>query len=194
MTREEKINMMRMASHAISGSYRRSYTVWKIGSWAFFWGCFIGLMLFAAYARADSLVILGGVQAPISGWTSDHEYKTAGIGLYRTYFEGNYVELEAGMIYQMYINGTSGSLLGMDLMLTTRSKLYIGFNAGFGLLHPRQIQDVGDKPCALTGRFGPILGYRLKTVAVELRIDHLSAFTAHDKGRNHLVIALKWRF
>jgi len=193
MTREEKIKMMRMASHAISGPYKKSSIAWRIGSWTMFWACFFALILFAAYARADSLVILGGTQAPISGWTSDHKYKTTGIGLYRTYFEGDHVELEAGLIYQMYLNGTSGSLLGLDLMLTTRGKLYAGFNAGFGLLSPRQFQDVGDQPCALGSRFGPIVGYQLSNCcSLEMRIDHLSAFTPHDKGRNHLVLGLKW--
>ena len=195
MNREEKIKMMRMASHAISGPYRRPHTVWKVGGWSVFWACFITLILFAAYARADSLVILGGTQAPISGWTNNHHYQTYGLGLYRTFHKGQHIELEAGLVYQCYVNGVTGNLLGMDLMLTTNGKLYGGFNAGFGLLSPRQFQDVGDKPCALGGRFGPIVGYQLSNrCSLEMRIDHLSAFTPHDKGRNHLVVGLKWSF
>jgi hypothetical protein len=195
MRKEEKIKTARMANHAMEDFYKKPSITWKICGWTVFWICFFMLALFAAYARADSLVILGGTQAPISGWTSDHEYKTAGIGLYRTYHEGDHIELEAGLVYQMYVDGTSGSLLGMDLMLTTTGRLYAGFNAGFGLLSPRQFQDVGDQPCALGGRFGPIAGYSLTdAIAIEIRIDHLSAFTPHDKGRNHLVVGLKWRF
>jgi len=195
MTKQEKIRMMRMASHSISDPYRRSSTAWKIGSWMMFWACFVALMLFAAYARADSLVILGGTQAPVSGWTNNHHYQAYGLGLYKTFHKGQYVELEAGVVYQRYVNGTTGNLLGMDLMLTTTGKLYGGFNAGFGWLHPRQFQDIGDQPCALGGRFGSLVGYRfLSSVAIEARVDHLSAFTPHDKGRNHLVIGLKWRF
>ena len=194
MRREDKIRMMRMASHAISGPYKRTSTAWRIGGWIMFWICFIAMMLFAAYARADSLVILGGVQAPISGWTNGHNYQTYGLGIYKTYYEDQHVELEAGIVYQCYVNGTTGNLLGMDLVLTTTGKLYTGLNAGFGWLHPRQFEDVGDVPCALGGRFGFLIGYRMDRTAVELRVDHLSAFTPHDKGRNHLVIALKWRF
>ena len=194
MRREDKIRMMRVASHSMDFPPRRSLAS-QVGGWLIFAFVLVVLLLFTAYARAGSLVVLGGIQAPVSGWTSNHDYQTFGLGLYKTIHKGRYIELEAGAVYQCYVNGTTGNLLGLDLVLTTTGRLYAGFNAGFGWLHPRQFQDVGDIPCALGGRFGPIVGFRLnRSVNAELRIDHLSAFTPHDKGRNHLVVVLKWRF
>jgi len=184
-----------MASHAIEGPYRRISMAWRVGGWIMFWICFLTLMLFATYARAESLTIFAGPQAPVKGWTSGHKYHTLGIGIYHSFYSSSKMELEAGLVYQQYMNGTTGRIFTMDLILTTQGRLYVGANAGFGIIHPRHFQDVGDVPCTLGGRFGPLVGYKVSAAtAVEMRIDHLSAFTAHDKGRNHIVIGLKWRF
>jgi len=187
-----------MASHAIDGPYKRSWTAWRILSWSIFWACFITLALFTTYARAESLTVFGGPQAPVEGWTSGHKYHTLGIGIYHTFYSSDKIELEAGLVYQQYMNGITGRTFAMDLMLTsiTRpTKAYIGFNAGFGYMWPQQFEDIGDIPCSLAGHFGPIVGYSLTNRAsIELRLDHLSAFTPKDKGRNHMVIGLKWRF
>jgi len=184
-----------MASQSMEMPTRKHPTLYDVGWWVVFAIVFVSLLLFAFYARAGSLVVLGGTQAPNDSWTSGHEYSTLGVGLYRSYYTNDYIEFEGGIVYQRYMNGTSGNFLGLDIMLTTTGTFYIGANAGFGLIHPRQFQDVGDIPCALGGRFGPLVGFNASdTLAIELRIDHLSAFTPHDKGRNHLVVALKWRF
>jgi len=53
MRQEDKMRMMRMASHAIEGPYRRISMAWRVGGWIMFWACFFALMLFATYARAE---------------------------------------------------------------------------------------------------------------------------------------------
>jgi len=144
--------------------------------------------------RGATLSVFGGPQAPVEGWTSGHKYKTVGISLHTTQYRDSHVEFETGLTYQKLQNGATADVFALDLRLTTRGTLFAGFNAGFGHMSKNQIVDVGDIPCHMVGHFGPAVGYWIsERTAIELRLDHVSAFTPHDKGRNHAVIGLRWR-
>jgi len=188
MNKEEKIRMMRMASHAISGPYEGTSVAWRIGGWVMFWICLIAILLFAAYATAEVSLGYGKQMDWLS--SSCPQGKTHSIA--EIEFQADEPKPWTFSFVGQYLqdDGTSGALhIRLGLKQVLWSRLVVRLFGGFGL-HSGIQPEIGKSQ--VLGHFGAGVGLRIGHAAVvSYSITHMSdPLQRSDFGWNYQLISI----